>query len=130
VLLAAVAATVGSVRAWATGTRAQATVKATLVEWNIKLSTKAVPAGKVTFVVKNAGFKEHEFVVIRTNRAPNALPIKGSRASEAGHQGEIQEFRPGLTKTLTLTLRAGKYVLICNVLRHYQRGQRTGFTVK
>ena len=129
-LVAMVIATVGAVQAWAGDSRSAATVNARMVEWKISLSAKTVPAGKVTFVVKNAGFKLHEFIVIRTNLAPNALPLKGSRASEAGSLGEIQEFRPGLTKQLTLTLKPGKYVLICNIIRHYQRGQRVGLTVK
>ena len=130
VALAAVAAAAGAVEAWAVGSnKSDTTVKATMVEWKMTLSTKQVPAGKVTFVVRNAGFKKHEFVVIRTNRAPNALPVTDGKASEAGSQGEIEEFGPG-TKKLTLSLKPGKYVLICNLLRHYKRGQFAGLSVR
>ena len=127
----AVGGGVAAVQASAFGSHAgDATVKATLIEWKMTLSAKQVPAGKVTFVVHNAGLKEHEFVVIRTNRAPNALPVKAYKASEVGSQGEIGEFGAGLTKKLTLTLKPGKYVLICNIAKHYGRGQRAGLVVR
>lgn len=127
--LAAVTAAVGAVNAWAVGShKAGATVKATMVEWKMTVAPSKVSAGKVTFAVKNAGKKKHEFVVIKTNLAPNALPVTGGKASETGSQGEIEEVEPGVTKTLTLTLKPGKYVLICNLLRHYTRGQFAGIT--
>lgn len=44
-------------------------------------------------------------------------------------QGEIEEFKPGLTKRITLTLKPGKYVLLCNVPGHYKRGQAISLVV-
>ena len=128
---AAVVAGAAAVQALAFASHAgAATVNAKLVEYKMTLSTKQVPAGKVTFVVRNAGQKEHEFVVIRTNREPDALPVKAYKASEEGSQGEIEEFGPGLTKKLTLILKPGKYVLICNIEKHYRRGQFAGLVVR
>jgi len=129
VVLAAALA-VGAVGALAAGSQATAkTVKVTLNEWKVIPSVARVPAGKVTFVVRNKGHIEHEFVVIKTNKAPKALPMKGSQASEAGGKGEIEEFGPGLTKRLTLKLKAGNYVLICNLPGHYKAGQYAAFRV-
>ena len=108
---------------------AATTVSIVLKEWSIRVSARSVPAGKVTFVVRNAGTMKHEFVVVRTNKAANALPLKGTEASEVGAKGEIAEFGPGVTKRLTLTLAPGKYVLICNLAGHYKAGQRLAFTV-
>ena len=93
-----------------------------------RASVRTVPAGKVTFVVRNAGTMKHGFVVIKTNRAPGALPMRGQRASEAGAKGKIGEFAAGSTKRLTLTLAPGKYVLLCNLPGHYKRGQFVGIT--
>jgi uncharacterized cupredoxin-like copper-binding protein len=127
---AVVAAGAGAVQALALGSHADnATIRAKLVEWKMTLLPAQVAAGKVTFVVRNTGFQKHELVVIRTNRAPNALPVKGYEASEVGSQGEIEDILPGQTKQLTLTLRIGKYVAICNLAKHYKRGQHAGFTV-
>ena len=92
-------------------------------------STRTVPAGKVTFVVRNAGKKKHEFVVIRSDRHHHQLQAKGQQASEVGVKGEIEGFAPGGTKRLTLTLAPGKYVLICNLPGHYKAGQYLAFTV-
>ena len=36
---------------------------------------------------------------------------------------------PFLTKMLTLTLKPGHYVLICNLPAHYKAGQHVDFTV-
>lgn len=105
------------------------TVKVVIKEWSFKASTASVRAGKVTFVVRNAGTMKHEFVVLRTDRAPRALAMKGKQAVEAGMKGEIEEFKPGLSKRLTLTLKPGKYVLLCNMPGHYKRGQAVRFVV-
>jgi uncharacterized cupredoxin-like copper-binding protein len=114
----------------AAGTQAKATtVKVTLKEWKVTPSRTTAKAGKVTFVVSNKGTKEHEFVVIKTKKPANALPMKGRQASEKGAVDEIEEFDAGLTKRLTLTLTKGKYVLICNLPGHYKRGQYASFTV-
>lgn len=114
--------------AFATGSRpSAATVKVTMTEWKMRVAPGKAAAGKVMFVVNNAGKKRHEFVVIKTNLAPTALPVKNSRASEKGHVGEIERVEPGATKMLTLNLASGKYVLICNFRNHYTRGQRAGF---
>lgn len=106
-----------------------ASVTVVMKDRSFQASTRTVPAGKVTFVVRNAGAMAHEFVVIRTNRLPSALPMKGHKASEAGAKGEIEAFAPGRTKRLTLTLAPGKYVLLCNLPGHYKRGQFVGFVV-
>lgn len=115
----------------ARATPAAATAVSIVVkEWSIAASTKSITAGKVTFVVRNAGKMKHEFVVIRSNRHHHLLPMKGRQASEVGVKGEIEPFGPGATKRLTLTLAPGKYVLICNMPGHYKRGQYLAFTVK
>ena len=130
-LLIAVAvpgALIASTRAKSTAVEASS-VTVVMKEWSFKASAQTVPAGRVTFVVRNAGTMEHEFVVIRTNRGPHALPMKGQQASEAGSKGEIEELASGGTKRLTLTLAPGNYVLLCNLSGHYRRGQAVRLVV-
>jgi uncharacterized cupredoxin-like copper-binding protein len=106
-----------------------ATVRVTEKEFTLKPSPTSAKPGPVTFVVKNAGKLDHEFIVLKTNLAPAKLPLKGTKAAEPGRVGKIPKFKPGATKRLTLDLKAGKYVLICNVPTHYKAGQRSGFRI-
>lgn len=109
---------------------AATTVAVRLKEWNVIPSVPSVRAGKTTFAVRNVGQLDHDFVVLRTNRAPGKLPIAGTSAKEVGRVGETPVFRPGQTRRLSLTLKAGKYVLICNVPGHYKAGMFVGFRVR
>jgi uncharacterized cupredoxin-like copper-binding protein len=108
---------------------AKATVRVTEKEFTLKPAPASAPPGPVTFVVRNAGRLDHEFVVLKTNVAPSRLPERGTKAAEPGRVGKIPKFKPGVTKRLTLNLKAGKYVLICNVPTHYKAGQRSAFRV-
>ena len=93
-------------------------------------STPATDAsGPVTFSVTNDGKMEHEFVVLRTDVAPDALPVESGKASEDGHIDELEGIQPGTSQTLTVDLPAGTYVLVCNLVGHYQSGMHAGFTV-
>lgn len=108
-----------------------ATIKVALKEWKVISSAKTcVPRGKIIFVVRNVGSLEHELVVLRTNRLPRRLPTKGSQAVETGLQGKTPDLRPGQTRRLTLRLRPGKYVLLCNLPGHYKAGQFAGLCVR
>ena len=104
-------------------------VNVTLKEFKLLPSPKTAGAGRVLFVAKNVGKVRHEMVVIRTNLAPSKLPVTNGRASEKGTVGEIGDVDPGKTRSKTLVLKAGKYVLICNLKGHHQAGQYAGFTV-
>ncbi len=108
---------------------AAATVKVTLSEWKLVPSVKKVPAGRVTFVVRNAGKMPHEFLILRTDKPAKALPMRGVKAIETGSKGRIRAFAAGSTKRLTLNLAPGKYVLLCNMPGHYKAGQAISFVV-
>lgn len=59
------------------------------------------------------------------------VPGADGKVPETGKVGEIAEFKgPNVSKKLTLDLQAGKYVLICNIPGHYQKGIHTAFTVQ
>lgn len=109
--------------------QSKSAVKVSEKEFKLTPVPTSAKAGAVIFAVKNAGALTHDFVVLKTNLAPNKLPVKGSKAVEVGRVGKLPAFKPGATKTLTLILKPGKYVLICNVAGHYKFGMRAGFKV-
>jgi uncharacterized cupredoxin-like copper-binding protein len=123
---ATVLVTAGAVVARA-GSGHASTVSVTESEMKISAKPTVVDAGKVTFVVRNAGTVEHEMVVIRGG---TALKVKGFRVPETASVGEVGELKAGATKSVTLNLRPGKYLLICNILGHYMLGMHSVLTVR
>ena len=107
-------------------------IRADLREHTIALTSNEVRAGEVTFVIRNRGGQAHDLIVIRTDSAPDALPVdqQTQKASEEGRVGGVELVNPGRTSNLRLTLEPGRYVLICNVATHYQLGMRTDLTVR
>ena len=109
------------------------TVQVELKEFSVTANPTSAPAGEVQFVASNTGAIDHELVIIKTDLAPDALPVVDNKANEdsPGVQvvDEIEEFDPGRQETKSVNLAAGKYVLICNIVGHYEAGMRTAFTV-
>lgn len=108
------------------------TVTATLTDMKISLDRATINAGQVTFVVKNAGAVAHELVVLQTKvsadkLAPNA--DEAGKMDETGNIGETGDMEVGGTKTFTVMLPAGSYVLMCNEVGHYASGMRMAFIV-
>lgn len=109
------------------------TVSVELADFAVTPDVTSVAAGAITFVATNAGPSEHELVVLRTDLAPDALPVEGGMAAEDAsgieETGEIEEFEAGGTESATFELPAGSYVLICNIPGHYQAGMAVAFEV-
>ena len=122
----------------------ETTVAVTLQEFSVLPAQDSAPAGSITFDVENTGPEDiHEFVVIKTDLAPDALPTaEDGSVDETGEGmeviGEIEDLATGATETLRVDLDAGSYVFICNIVEeeggdslvHYALGMRTGFTVE
>jgi uncharacterized cupredoxin-like copper-binding protein len=118
------------------------TVGVTLQEFSVIPAQESVSAGEVTFEVENTGPEDvHEFVVIKTDLAPDALPTDENGAVEEEGEGmevidEIEDIPVGETQSVTVDLEAGNYALICNIWdeeeqeAHYSVGMRTAFTVE
>jgi uncharacterized cupredoxin-like copper-binding protein len=101
-------------------------------EYFMTAEPDSVPAGPVTFTVENTGTEKHEMVVMKTDTAPDALSMRAEdpdKVEEEGMIDELESFDEGLTKTITLDLESGAYVLLCNIAKHYDRGMYTAFTV-
>jgi uncharacterized cupredoxin-like copper-binding protein len=104
-------------------------VDADLKEWSITTKQPVVKAGKVKFTATNSGAASHELVVLKTDKPADSLGNK-SRVSEKDSVGEVPDVAAGKSKSNTLYLKPGKYVLICNINGHYMQGMRTSLTVK
>jgi uncharacterized cupredoxin-like copper-binding protein len=119
-----------------------AEIDVTLQEFDVVLDTDTAEAGELTFNVENIGPDDvHEFVVLKTDLEPDALPtVDDGSVDEEGVGieliGEIEDIPVGDTQSLTVDLEAGSYVLICNIYdeteneAHYTEGMRTAFTVE
>jgi uncharacterized cupredoxin-like copper-binding protein len=107
-------------------------VVAELADYKITVNLPSVKAGSIKIGVRNLGTMEHSFEVLKTDLAPDQLPIDGAaaKAKEDGKVGGIPSSPAGKSAAVTLDLTPGKYVFICNVAGHYQLGMRTGFTVE
>ncbi|HZS24967.1 MAG TPA: cupredoxin domain-containing protein [Gaiellaceae bacterium] len=105
VCLTVLAAPAFAARAHATATK----VSVTESEWKIKLSKSSVPAGSVTFSIKNAGKVPHDFKI-------------GGKKSKT--------IAPGKTATLTVTLKKGKQAYLCAIPGHAALGMKGTLTVK
>ncbi|MBP2445094.1 cupredoxin domain-containing protein [Rhizobium leguminosarum] len=100
----------------------------------IKALPGAVKAGKVTFNVKNDSKDTiHEMIVMYLADPGKPLPYIAAEnrvdEDKAGDKGEVSELDPGKSGTLTVELKAGKYLLICNVPGHFGAGMWAEFTV-
>lgn len=117
---------------------AETSVTVTVEEWAVRSATDSIPAGNVTFGVSNAGRYGHEFLVVKTDLDPAALPIRSNgvlRESDAGIEvvDQIPGIEVGATRELIVSLASGKYVLLCNIYddagSHLSQGMLTTLTV-
>jgi uncharacterized cupredoxin-like copper-binding protein len=109
-------------------------VGATEKDFSITLDPSTASAGSVTFNIDNQGPATHEFVVFKTDLAPDALPTADDgTVDEEGkgvqHIDEVEDIAAGSTQTLTTDLKPGSYVVICNLPGHYQQGMHAPLTV-
>src|SRR6267143_6905267 len=128
----ALAILVVSCAAPAEGAPGGSQVVAELAYYKITVNVPSVKAGTIKIGVRNLGAMEHSFQVLKTDLAPDKLPIDGAsaKAKEDGKVGEIPSIPAGKSSAVTLDLTPGKYVFICNIAGHYQIGMHTGFTVE
>ncbi len=128
----------------ATGTSGH-TVNVTLQEWSINLDVDKAEVGQITFNVENKGPKEeHEFVILKTNLAPDKLPTLADGSADEKGSGvtdvdEVEGIGAGANSAGNFQLARGSYVFICNIVEqdeelgqvaHYVQGMRVAFTVQ
>ena len=99
-------------------------------KYYLTVTPGSVKAGKTTITFKNAGTKVHEVVVLKTDTPAGNLKVGANHeVSEDASVGEDSETDPAKTKTTTIDLQPGNYVLVCNIERHYEKGMYAPLTV-
>ncbi len=101
----------------------------------IKADTAKVKAGRVTFeAVNRSKDLVHEMLVVPAPSDGKELPYDtktGKIIEKRVHSlGEISELKPGARGKLTLNLKAGTYLLLCNQPGHYKSGMSTKVVVE
>ena len=109
-------------------------ITGTVEEWEVGVSAHEALAGDVKFTIENQGTIPHEFIIVKTDFALGKIPLgPDNRFDEDGEglsvPGEISEWNPKTTGTVTLKLDPGNYQLLCNIAGHYANGMYTQLTV-
>jgi uncharacterized cupredoxin-like copper-binding protein len=108
-------------------------VGVTLDEYHLVLSQPSASAGKLTFKVHNGGREKHEFVILRTQLDPGSLPEQGGKVNEeipgVEHVDELDGVDTGKDRDLTVDLKPGTYIFVCNIVGHAHQGMVARFTV-
>jgi uncharacterized cupredoxin-like copper-binding protein len=116
------------------GSSSGGSVSVTEKDFNIALDPTTASAGSVTFNIHNDGPSTHEFVVFKSDLAPDKLPTASDGTVDEEGEGvtavdEQEDIESGADATLTVDLDAGSYVVICNLPGHYGQGMHASITV-
>ena len=109
-------------------------VNATEKDFAIALDPSTTGSGQVSFQITNEGPSTHEFVLFKTNLAPDALPVNEDGTVDEEGKGlklvdEVEDIAAGSSQSLEVSLDAASYVVVCNLPGHYKLGMHAPFTV-
>ncbi|HEY2777772.1 MAG TPA: hypothetical protein VGI77_07685 [Gaiellaceae bacterium] len=114
-------------------TKTPSVVRVVERDFHISVVHGHLTAGTVVFRVTNRGPDEHEFIVVR---ADHGLPMRpdgitlDEHALEKNIAGSIEPAPAGQTNTLRVTLKSGRYALVCNMFGHYMGGMHAPLVVR
>lgn len=101
--------------------------------YTIQPSRATAKAGDVVFSIANQnGQVMHELLIVRTDTPADQLRLgSDSKVDLSGLTiaGQVDQVELGQSATLTAHLTPGHYVLLCNMVGHYQLGMHADFTV-
>ncbi|MBP1860580.1 copper resistance protein [Rhizobium herbae] len=102
---------------------------------SLKLDPPTASPGPITFAVHNdAMSEEHEMVVVKLKSADQKIPLIKAKhridESKLKSMGEVADLKPGADGELKTNLKAGTYLVFCNLKGHYEAGMQTMLTVK
>jgi uncharacterized cupredoxin-like copper-binding protein len=94
----------------------------------------SVKTGRITIHATNKSMGlTHEVIVVRPPNNGAALPYDANEERVIEKQisdlGEVSDLPPGKSGSLTVRLRPGSYLLICNQPNHFKAGMWTRLTV-
>jgi uncharacterized cupredoxin-like copper-binding protein len=127
----ALAVAVTSCSGSGSGGTATGDVVVTLKDFSLTATPGTFAAGDITFGIQNDGPSVHEFVILRTDDEPGALPVENGLIpeDEIDLVDEAEDIAPGTDTSLSVNLQPGSYVLVCNLPAHYAAGMHAAFTV-
>ena len=111
-------------------------VNVLLKDFEVRQDAAVVPAGTVSFRIRNQGPTSHELIVVRTDRDPDKLPLQrdGLTVNEEAPGIDLLDDAQGLDiddrQTLVLRLAPGNYVMYCNLEGHYLGGMHAALAVR
>jgi uncharacterized cupredoxin-like copper-binding protein len=100
----------------------------------LRISSATVPAGQISLVASNRGWRTHELVILPLAAGAAAgqrVPGADGKAAETGSLGEASHscgsgtgggITSGAVGWTTVTLPPGRYELVCNLPNHYADG--------
>jgi hypothetical protein len=110
-------------------------VNVLLEDFRVREDAAVVPPGTVSFRIRNQGPTTHEFILVRTDRPPDKLPLQrdGLTVNEEAPGIKLLDEAEGLDiddrETMVLDLAAGHYVMYCNLEGHYLGGMYAALSV-
>jgi uncharacterized cupredoxin-like copper-binding protein len=111
-------------------------VNVLLDDFRVRQDAAVVPAGTVSFRILNQGPTTHEVIVVRTDLAPDKLPLQpdGLTVNEEAPGIDLLDEVEGLDiddrETLALRLAPGHFVLFGNLEGHYLGGMHEALMVR
>lgn len=100
----------------------------------LTLEPATVKAGPAVFHVHNGAMTEdHEMIVVKLDKPDAAIPLdsKKHRIDEKKLKslGEVSDLKPGADGMLKANLKAGTYLVFCNIKGHYEAGMQNKLVV-
>jgi len=107
----------------------------------LRVTPATVPAGQVSLVVSNMGWRTHELVVLPLAAGASAgqrVPGTDGKVEETGSLGEVSNscaagagdgITAGAVGWNIVTLPPGNYELVCNLENHYANGMYQALVV-
>jgi uncharacterized cupredoxin-like copper-binding protein len=114
-----------------TSTDSESDVTVSLRDDAVTAIPATADAGSITFEGKNEGTQTHELEVFSGDVDPSTLEVENNEAVTDGLTlvDEAEDITPGSSKTVTVDLEPGAYLLMCNLPGHFANGMVTTLTV-
>jgi uncharacterized cupredoxin-like copper-binding protein len=101
--------------------------------YTLQPSRTSMKAGDIVFDINNQnGQVQHQFLVVQSDLPAGQLTVGADGKVDAASLkivGQVTAVELGQSSTLTAQLAPGHYILMCNIVGHYQLGMHADFTV-